>query len=185
MDKEPYRIMALIGILIIALIVLNVSFYTLYQELINNKQSLQKSTYDSKDFTVNEQNVELATTTDEDSPKERIQQNQILISSDKIVIEIDNSHLATFTDSKSMDPIIDSNSKAIEVAPNSEDEISVGDIVAYKPKYKNGIITHRVVEIGDDNLGWYAKLKGDNNEYTDPEKVRFEQIMYVVVAVIY
>jgi len=63
--------------------------------------------------------------------------------------------------------------------------ISVGDIVAYESKYKDGVIAHRVVEIGSDSSGWYARIKGDNNDYVDPGKVRFEQIKRIVVAVIY
>ena len=84
-----------------------------------------------------------------------------------------------------MDPVIDSTSKAIQIIPKSEREIHVGDIVSYQSKYKDGIVAHRVVEIGYDSLGWYARLKGDNNPYTDPGNVRFEQIKRVVVAVIY
>ena len=84
-----------------------------------------------------------------------------------------------------MDPVIDSTSNAIEIIPQKESDIHLGDIVAYESKYKAGVITNRVVDIGQDAFGWYATLKGDNNSYTDPGKVRFDQIQRVVVGIIY
>jgi uncharacterized protein (UPF0248 family) len=49
----------------------------------------------------------------------------------------------------------------------------------------SGTIIHRVVKIGQDSEGWYAILKGDNLSQEDPEKVRFDQVQRVVVAIIY
>lgn len=119
------------------------------------------------------------------SPFDWIKQDQITVYSDRVIIRLDNPEWAMYTDTNSMDPVIDSDSNTIQLIPSSEKNIHVGDIVAYESKYKPGIITHRVVEIGSDALGWYAKLKGDNNDSPDPGKIRFEQIRRVVVAVIY
>jgi len=44
---------------------------------------------------------------------------------------------------------------------------------------------HRVVYKGKDSIGTYFILKGDNNEEVDPGKVRFEQIKYKTIAIIY
>ena len=49
---------------------------------------------------------------------------------------------------------------------------------------KEGVI-HRIAEISNDEQGWYAIVKGDNNEAPDPERVRFEQIKKVLVGVLY
>jgi len=122
---------------------------------------------------------------DKASPYDRINQEQILVYNDEVVIKIQNPEWSIFTNTKSMDPVIDSTSNAIEIIPKNENDIHVGDIVAYESKYKEGIITHRVVEIGYDALGWYARLKGDNNDYIDPGKVRFNQIKRIIVAIIY
>ena len=122
---------------------------------------------------------------DKASPHNRIKKEQIFVFDDEVVIKVDNPQWAVFTDTKSMDPVIDSTSKAIQIIPKSEADIHIGDIVAYKSEYKDGIVAHRVVEIGNDELGWYTVVKGDNNNYVDPGKVRFEQIKRVVVAVIY
>ncbi|MEK6946987.1 MAG: hypothetical protein AABX32_05270 [Nanoarchaeota archaeon] len=122
---------------------------------------------------------------DKSSPSEWIKNSQINVFNDEVVLKIKNAKWAVFTDTKSMDPIIDSTSKAIQIIPENEVDIHVGDIVAYKSSYGNGTITHRVIQIGHDSKGWFAMLKGDNNNYPDPEKVRFEQIKSVVVAIIY
>ena len=122
---------------------------------------------------------------DKPSPQNWIDRSKIFVYNDEVILKIDNPQWAVFTDTKSMDPVIDSTSKAIEVVPKSEEDIKVGDIVAYESKYKDGVIAHRVVEIGSDSSGWYARIKGDNNDYVDPGKVRFDQIKRIVVAVIY
>ncbi len=46
------------------------------------------------------------------------------------------------------------------------------------------LIIHRVVEIGEDEQGTYFITKGDNNFFSDG-KVRFGQIKYVTIGVIY
>ena len=122
---------------------------------------------------------------DKNSPHDWIKPTQIAVYNDQVVIKIKDPEWALFTNTKSMDPVIDSTANALEIIPNSEKDIHVGDIVAYESKYKEGIITHRVVDIGHDSFGWYARLKGDNNDYTDPGKVRFNQIKRVVVGIIY
>ena len=122
---------------------------------------------------------------DKPSQKNRINKEHIFVYDDEVVIKVKNPEWAIFTNTKSMDPVIDSTSKAIQIVPKNEEDIHVGDIVAYKSKYNDGIVTHRVIGIGYDDFGWYSILKGDNNNDADPEKVRFEQIKRVVVAIIY
>lgn len=162
----------------------NIKNSELYDE---NKQNVmaQNSSSDLLKFDELEKLNTDQETKDKPSPQSRIGNEQIFVYNDEVVIKVENPQWAIFTDTKSMDPVIDSSSKAIEVIPKSEEDIHVGDIVAYKSKYKDGIVAHRVIEIGNDAFGWYAKLKGDNNDYADPGKVRFEQIKRVVVAVIY
>ena len=119
------------------------------------------------------------------SPCDRIKEDQILVFDDRIIINFKDAEWATFTDTNSMDPVIDAGANAIEYVPKSPDEICVGDIVSYESRYADGVLIHRVVETGNDSQGWYAIMKGDNNSYKDPGKVRFDQIKRVVVAIIY
>jgi hypothetical protein len=119
------------------------------------------------------------------SPADRVLEDQILVTNDKVVLNIKNAEWASFTDTNSMDPVIDAGANAIEVVPKSEDEIQVGDIVAYKSDYAEGTIIHRIVHKAQDDKGTYFVLKGDNNPINDPGKIRFSQIKSVVVAIIY
>jgi len=119
------------------------------------------------------------------SPSDWISQDQIHVYPDKVVIELDNPQWAVFTDTNSMDPVIDSGAHAIEVVPESPEDISVGDIVSYDSEFAEGTVIHRVFEIGEDSQGWYCRTKGDNNAFEDPGKIRFSQIQRVLVAVIY
>jgi hypothetical protein len=119
------------------------------------------------------------------SPSDWIQEEQIHVYSDKIVIDLLNPQWATFTDTNSMDPVIDAGTHAIELVPGLPEQIQVGDIVSYESEYVDGVIIHRVVDIGEDSDGWYCKTKGDNNPFEDPGKIRFHQIKRVLVAIIY
>jgi hypothetical protein len=119
------------------------------------------------------------------SPCSRIKASQIFVTSEKIEIDFKDAEWAMFTDTNSMDPVLDSDSYAIEYVPKSEAELCVGDIASYSPKSADGTIIHRIVEMGTDDEGWYAVFKGDNLPYNDPDKVRFSQIKRVVVGIIY
>ena len=117
------------------------------------------------------------------SPSDWVKENQIKVYKDKITLEIEDASWASFTDTNSMDPFIDETSHAIEILPDDADEINVGDVISYQNSY--GIIIHRVIEKSRDEEGIYFLVKGDNNNFQDPFKVRFSQVKGVVVAVVY
>lgn len=119
------------------------------------------------------------------SPYDWIKEENIHIYSDRVIIDVENPEWAAFADTNSMDPLIDMGVNAIEIVPEKESDIHLGDVVSYESEYADGIIIHRVVEIGKDDKGTYFILKGDNNSMKDPGKVRFSQIKRVLVAVIY
>jgi hypothetical protein len=119
------------------------------------------------------------------SPSDWIKEEQIKVYSDRIVISLENAEWARFTDTNSMDPVIDSESNAIEIVPKNYSYLSEGDIISYSVDMIEGTIIHRIVEIGFDSNGWYALTKGDNLDKIDPFKVRFDDVKRVVVAVVY
>jgi hypothetical protein len=119
------------------------------------------------------------------SPDDRIKEHQIKVYNDKVVIELEGAQWASFTDTNSMDPVIDDGVHAIEIIPLHPDEVHVGDIMSYESTLVDGTIIHRVVETGYDEEGWYAIMKGDNLRNRDPERVRFNQVRRIVVAIIY
>ncbi|MFT4309370.1 MAG: signal peptidase I [Candidatus Woesearchaeota archaeon] len=118
-------------------------------------------------------------------PKDRINQDQITVLSDRVIIRIEEPQWATFAPTKSMVPFLDSGSHAIQIRPENHEDLQVGDIISYKSSFVDGIVIHRIIEIGYDNNGWYAIAKGDNNNNPDPERIRFSQIERVLVAIIY
>ncbi len=117
------------------------------------------------------------------SPGDWIKEEQIKVYKDRIILDIKNASWSGFTDTNSMDPFIDKESNAIEIMPQGPEAINVGDVISYQTSY--GILIHRVIEKGKDSKGTYYTVKGDNNRFKDPFKIRFPQVKGVVVAVIY
>lgn len=117
------------------------------------------------------------------SPGDWIQEEQITVYPDKVILDVSNAGWFRFTDTNSMDPFIDAESNAIVVKPSSPDVIAVGDVITYHSAL--GTIIHRVIAKGEDEDGVYFLVKGDNNPFRDPVKVRFADVEGVVVAVIY
>ena len=119
------------------------------------------------------------------SPNDWIKENQIHVYDDKVVIDIDKPLWAKFAPTKSMDPVFDEGSNAIQIAPEKPEDIHPGDIISYESSYAGGLIIHRVMRTGHDENGWYAIARGDNNNLDDPYKIRFDSVKKVLVAIIY
>ena len=119
------------------------------------------------------------------APYDRVKNSNIRIFDDKIVVYINNPYLVKFTDTHSMEPLINKKSTGLEIVPKSSSEIKIGDVISYAPKEGDEVIVHRVVKIDYDAQGWYAITKGDNAPYSDPEKVRFGQVKRILVGVLY
>jgi len=118
----------------------------------------------------------------DDAPFDFIDERDIKVYHDRIVIFIDDASLSKYAPTGSMLPIFDQGANGIRIAPNSEEDIHVGDIISYERAGR--LIVHRVVEKGIDEEGVYFIAKGDNNEISDG-KVRFDNIRYVTVGVIW
>lgn len=119
-------------------------------------------------------------TVDIEAPNDWISLNQISMTSDKIIIRVDNASLSAYAPSGSMKPVLDQGANGIRIVPTSEDQIEVGDIITFG----NDKIVHRVIEKGEDLEGVYFITQGDNNAYPDG-KVRFEDIHYVTIGILY
>tara|TARA_Y100000310_G_scaffold338107_1_gene426867 strand:- start:330 stop:869 length:540 start_codon:yes stop_codon:yes gene_type:complete len=118
------------------------------------------------------------------SPADRIKEDQIIVTKDQVIINLENAQWAKFTDTNSMDPVLDQGTNAIEITPESANDLQAGDIISYISNQAEGIIIHRIVEIGNDG-SWFARVKGDNIDFEDPGKIRFNQIQRVVVGILY
>jgi len=119
------------------------------------------------------------------SPQDHIPERDIAVYGDRVVLDIQGAQWSTFTDTNSMDPVLDKGANAIQIVPQTTDDIEVGDIISYKSDYADGITIHRVIYKGEDEQGLYFIAKGDNLPTSDPGRIRFSQIKRVVVAIIY
>ena len=119
------------------------------------------------------------------SPQNYLDETKIRVYQDRVIIEAENIKWASFTDTKSMLPIIDKDTNALQIEPVCPTEVQVGDIVSYKSEYADGIIIHRVVYKGEDAEGPYFILKGDNNPSNDPGRIRCDQIQRRVIGILY
>ncbi len=122
------------------------------------------------------------------SPSDWIAESQIYVYPNEVVLDIENAYWSTFTDTNSMDPVLDFGSNAVQIAldtPEKLAKVKVGDIISHAPPDFDGRIIHRVIETGYDADGWYALLQGDNNPGPDPYKVRADEDVRVVAAIIY
>lgn len=118
------------------------------------------------------------------SPSDWVKEPEIEMRPDGVFVKLGNPQWAILADTNSMDPVFDAGSHLIQIVPTSTSQIHVGDIVSYLSPLGFTIV-HRVKEIGTDEEGWYAIMKGDNNPKEDPWKVRFEDVRRVTVMVVY
>lgn len=121
------------------------------------------------------------------SPADRFQIQDVHVTDNQVIIDGIKGRsfeTAIFTDTNSMDPVLDAGSQAIQIVPLRAEEIKLGDVISYDSG-AYGVIIHRVIQIGNDSQGWYAIVKGDNNPIADPVKVRFSMIKRVLVGVLY
>lgn len=118
------------------------------------------------------------------SPRDRIKLSDIRLTDNNLIVTIANPVVAEFMETGSMLPVLSSTTTAIQIIPEAKSDIHPGDIVSYRLE-SGSIIIHRVIEVGTDFTGWYAITKGDNNPLPDKDKVRFEQIERILIAIFY
>ena len=117
------------------------------------------------------------------APGNHVRADQIRGYEDGVVLDVENTRWAMFEDTGSMLPFFDEYAHALQMQPEFPDQVSPGDIITYKDGEKT--IIHRVIDRGVDKDGTYYIVKGDNNAYSDPYKLRFEDIQSVVYGIIY
>ena len=119
------------------------------------------------------------------SPGDHVKEDQIIVTSERVKLELKDARWSKFTDTNSMDPVFDVGNNAIKIVPKDVSQINLGDIISYASEYFPQTVIHRVVEISEDEQGWYCLAKGDNNLDNDPSKIRFDKIKYITVSIVY
>ncbi len=128
------------------------------------------------------------------APSDWISEDDIIVLEDRIILRVVNATLSDYATSGSMRPLFDFGANGIRIVPESEDDINVGDIVSFRFgsqldsfRHQTGrgeLVVHRVVDKGVDGEGVYFVTKGDNG-LVDDGKIRFEDIEYVTIGVIW
>lgn len=85
----------------------------------------------------------------------------------------------------SMLPTIPDNSIVIVKKNINIGSIKIGDIIVFRTAHFNELVCHRVIGIKKDDGGVYFETKGDNAWLPDTWKVRPNDIVGVVVGVIW
>lgn len=118
-------------------------------------------------------------------PTNHVSEDSIRVYKKGVLLSIENVTWSRFTDTHSMDPVLNKDANGLEIKPDSENDIAVGDIISYTSEFADGLIIHRVIAQGYDDSGWYVYVKGDNLNSPDPGKIRFSQIHGVLIGIIY
>jgi len=114
------------------------------------------------------------------APGDWISDEDIKVTENSVVISIPNASLSAYAPTGSMKPVFDAGANGIRIVPKSAEDIHVGDIVTYGSQN----IVHRVIDMGEDEEGYWYIVKGDNNDFNDGT-IRFEDIKYVTIGVLY
>jgi len=117
-----------------------------------------------------------------EEPSDFFDNGDVLIYDDEVVLKISNARLANYDDTGSMAPLLGEGANGIVIAPSSEEEIGIGDVISFRRE--GSVIVHRVVERGEDSEGVYFVTRGDNNDFDDGV-VRFGEVEGVLVGVLY
>ena len=118
------------------------------------------------------------------SSGDHIDLDKIIVYDEYAIINISGLSLAQYEDTNSMDPILDSECTGLEIVPREED-LDVGDIVAYRSEEIDGLIVHRIIDIQTNENGENEYImKGDNNSRPDSKPVEFSQIKYLWLGVL-
>ena len=111
-----------------------------------------------------------------------LSERDILVYPDRVVIKLHGATISSYESTGSMLPVLHEKANGIRIKPSSPEDVRVGDIISFK---KDGsLIVHRVIKKGVDEKGVYFITKGDNNSFPDG-KIRFEDIEYITVGIIY
>tara|TARA_Y100000310_G_scaffold344051_1_gene454805 strand:- start:4250 stop:4753 length:504 start_codon:yes stop_codon:yes gene_type:complete len=116
---------------------------------------------------------------------DHITEDKIYVAGSSVFIDVGGKQLkwSKFDDTNSMKPLFDVGHNGLEFVPRTEEDIHIGDIVAFV--FGGELFVHRVVDIDYDSDGWFALTKGDNLGQIDPGKRRFDDITGVMFGVVF
>ena len=120
-----------------------------------------------------------------DAPQVRVSLSQLRCVGDTLQVNIPDLQVGIIKGT-SMLPLVGSGHLAL-LLPNPDiQKLAVGDLVAYSSLFEpDTLVAHRIVMIGQDSSGWFAKVQGMNNWEPDLFLVRQQQVKFVAVGVLW
>ena len=118
------------------------------------------------------------------SSRDIIPYSAIKVKGTKVTVDFGGAvEIADIDDTNSMDPVFDIGHNVILLKDFDRSELTEGDVVVYQ--LYGGLISHRIIDIREDEQGRLYQMKGDNNDRPDDYWIRDEHIKYLMVGVIY
>ena len=118
------------------------------------------------------------------SSYDHVDESEILLTGNTVLISTGHElRWSKFEDTNSMTPLFDEGHNGLEFVPESVYDIHLGDVISFD--YEGETYIHRVVEIGNDEVGRYFLTKGDNNFNVDEGVRRFQDINGVLFGVVF
>ena len=114
------------------------------------------------------------------APGDWIGTDELELTQNSLILHIPGLSLSSYEPTGSMKPLFDDESNGIRIVPENQDQINVGDIITFGEEH----IVHRVIEKGEDQEGIWFLTQGDNNTLSD-DKIRFKEIKYVTIGILY
>ncbi len=121
------------------------------------------------------------------APSVKVTTKNLLIEGDRLILEYPCLSLVQIGGGDSMVPISAVGHLYIVTTCFELDDIQVGDIVVFKfERIDLGKVTvlHQVVELGSDEVGWYAVTRG-TNVMTPDLPIREEDLKYIGIGVLW
>ena len=123
------------------------------------------------------------------SPRVKIEPQEINYDEHSEVLSISNVKsplwVTSVQDSNSMEPLVDIGHIAVlSQDPKYLDALNVGDIIIWE-KSDDELIIHSIIDINQDESGWYCRTQGLNNSYPDEKKIRKEKVKWVALLVVW
>lgn len=116
------------------------------------------------------------------APQHRVTFEDLTLENEtRLILNSDKPLRFGRTHGTSMLPLFGDNTPVLLADIKTED-IKVGDFIVYR-FLDSTLVMHRVMVIGTDEYGWYARMKGINNSREDILPVRASQVDSVVIAV--
>lgn len=121
------------------------------------------------------------------SPTGTIPQSSVERYSDRIVIKQPGLRLVqNIADTNSMDPLFDTKHTLIVRGRESfnDNDLKKGEIIVYMNELGD-LISHRIIKVDADANGNIYTCEGDNNNTPDTCIIRYANIKYLVVGIVY